>query len=243
MKINWDIIKFIILVGIIATLYSFSIKRNTVRKLTNINVEFIDENSPFITLDAVNKLLIQSFDSITSIDKETLVLNKMEARLLENPMIKNAEVYLTVDGVVGARIEQRKPIARVTASQDFYIDDEGKKMPLSKVHSARVPLVTGQIKINNKEFSDLLFKINMDEYMKKNVIGLNVTKDGSVTMNLRRVDFLVEFGNAIRIEKKFQKLKAFNKRINQDSLQFMYSSVNLRYKDQVIATKKINHGE
>ena len=158
-------------------------------------------------------------------------------------MIKNAEVYLTIDGVVGARIEQRKPIARVTGSQDFYIDDEGKKMPLSEVHSARVPLVTGQNKTDNKELSELLLKINMDEYMKKNVIGLNVEGDGSVTMNLRRKDFLVEFGKPTRIEKKFQKLKAFKKRINQDSLQFMYSSVNLRYKDQVIATKKNNHGE
>jgi cell division protein FtsQ len=211
--------------------------------LTKIDVEFIDENSPFITLDAVNKLLIQSYDSLTSIDKETLVLNKMEARLLENPMIKNAEVYLTIDGVVGARIEQRKPIARVTGLQNFYIDDEGKKMPLSKVHSARVPLVTGQNNTDNKDFSELLLKINMDEYMRKNIIGLNVAEDGTVSMNLRRKDFLVEFGKPTRIEKKFQKLKAFNKRINQDSLQFMYSSVNLRYKDQVIATKKNNHGE
>ncbi len=243
MRINWNIIKFIILVGIIATLYSFSNQRNTIRKLTKIDIEFIDENSPFITLDAVNKLLIQNFDSLTSIDKETLVLNKMEARLLENPMIKNAEVYLTIDGVVGAKIEQRKPIARVTGSQDFYLDDEGKKMPLSEVHSARVPLVTGQTITENKELSELLLKIDMDEYMKKNVIGLNVTGDGSVTMNLRKRDFLVDFGKPIRIEKKFQKLKAFNKRINQDSLQFMYSSVNLSFKDQVIATKKKNHGE
>ena len=96
MRINWNIFKFIFLVGIIATLYSFSNNRNTVRKLTKIDIEFIDENSPFITLDAVNKLLIQKYDSLSSIDKETLVLNKMEARLLENPMIKNAEVYVTI---------------------------------------------------------------------------------------------------------------------------------------------------
>ena len=243
MRINWNIIWFIILVGIIATLYSFSNKRNTVRKLTRIDIEFIDENSPFITLAAVNKLLIQNFDSITSIDKETLVLNKMEDRLLENPMIKNAEVYLTIEGVVGAKIEQRRPIARVTGSHDFYIDDEGKKMPLSEVHSARVPLVTGHSNTDNKKLSDLLLQIDKDEYMKKNVIGLNIAGDGSVIMNLRKKDFLVEFGKPTGIDKKFQKLKAFNKRINKDSLQFKYSSVNLRYKDQVIAIKKKNHGE
>jgi cell division protein FtsQ len=243
MRIYWNIFGFIILGGIIVTLFSFSNQRNTVRKLTKIEVEFIDDRPPLITLDAVNKLLIQNFDSLSSIDKETLVLNKMEARLLENPMIKNAEVYLTIDGVVGAKIEQRKPIARVTGSQDFYIDDEGKKMPLSKVHSARVPLVNGTNKADNKEFSELLLKIDNDEYMKKNVIGLSVSEDGSVTMNLRKRDFIVDFGQPTRIENKFQKLKAFNRQIDQDSLMYSYSSVNLKYRDQVIATKKKNNGE
>ena len=116
-------------------------------------------------------------------------------------------------------------------------------MPLSKVHSARVPLVTGMIKNDYKELTELLLMIDMDEYLKKNVIGLIVAGDSSVTLNLRKREFLVNFGRPTRIEKKFQKLKAFNKRINQDSLQYMYSSIDLRYKDQVIAKKKQNHGE
>ena len=206
MKINWNIFKFLILTGLLVTLYSFSKQRNTIRKLTKIDVEFIDENSPFITLNTVNKLLIQNPDSITSIDKETLVLNKMEARLLENPMIKNAEVYLTIDGVVGAKIEQRKPIARVTSSQDFYIDDEGKKMPLSMVHSARVPLVIGNSEIDYKEITPLLLKIDEDGYMKKNVIGLQLESDGSITLKLRKRDYKVHFGKPVEIDKKFQKI-------------------------------------
>jgi len=243
MKINWNIFKFLILVGLLATLYSFSNQRNTFRKLTKIDIEFIDENSPFITLNTVNKLLIQNFDSLTSIDKETLVLNKMEARLLENPMIKNAEVYLSVDGIVGAKIEQRKPIARVISSQDYYLDDEGKKMPLSEVHSARVPLVTGYSKTEYKELTHLLLKIDEDEYMKKNVIGLNLETSGSISLKLRKRDFNVQFGHLVEIDNKFQKLKAFCKQTNKDSLQSMYSLVNLKYKGQVIATKKMNHGE
>ncbi len=243
MKINWNIIKFILLIALVVTLYSFSNQKNSSRKLTKIDVEFIDENSPFITLNTVNKLLIQNLDSLTSINKETLVLNKMEARLLKNPMIKNAEVFLTIEGVVGAKIEQRKPIARVVSSQDFYIDDEGKKMPLSKVHSARVPLVIGNSINNNSELTHLLLKLDEDEYMKKNVIGLQLESNGSILMKLRKRDYKVQFGKPIDIDKKFQKLKAFCKTANQDSLHSIYSLVNLRFKDQVIATKKSNNGE
>ena len=92
-------------------LLGFSKRRNKERNLEKISIEFIDENEPFITLSAVNKLLIQNADSVTSIVKETLVLNEMEQRLEGNPMIRDAEVFVTVDGALGARIEQRNPIA------------------------------------------------------------------------------------------------------------------------------------
>ena len=138
MKRSIEIIKFIILLGIMAFLFSFTKKRNDARKLTKLDVEFVDENSPFITYNTVNKLLIQNQAKVTSIGKETLVLK----------MVRDAQVYVSVDGTLGAKIEQRKPIGRVSASPDYYLDADGKKMPLSDVYSARVPLITGISKNN-----------------------------------------------------------------------------------------------
>ena len=60
--------------------------------MTKLDVEFVDENSPFITYNTVNKLLIQNQAKVTSIGKETLVLKKMEQRLQENPMVRDAQV-------------------------------------------------------------------------------------------------------------------------------------------------------
>jgi len=88
MKINWNFIKFLVVTGLIVFLFSFSKQRNEVRNLTNIEIEFMDENALFITQNSVNKLLIVNNDTLTSIGKETLVLNKMEETLLKNPMIK-----------------------------------------------------------------------------------------------------------------------------------------------------------
>ncbi len=82
MKINWNIIKFLMITGLIVFLFSFSKQRNEVRNLTKIEVDFKNDNTLFITQNSVNKLLIQNTDSVTSIGKETLVLNKMEESLL-----------------------------------------------------------------------------------------------------------------------------------------------------------------
>ena len=243
MRINWNIIKFLVVASLIVFLFSFSNQRNEVRNLTKIEVEFINENALFITQNSVNKLLIQKKDSATSIDKETLVLNKMEESLLKNPMIKNAEVFVTIDGSLGVKIEQRKPIARVLGSPDFYIDEEGTKMPLSLVYSARVPIITGNLNNDFEGVTKLLLKINEDDFMRECVIGLQIKLDESINLRIRKNDFKVLFGKPIDIDNKFQKFKAFYKLTKQDSLLSSYSLVNLKFNSQVVATKRIANGE
>ncbi len=105
--------------GLVVFVFSFSNQRNNARNISEMTIEFEDEDRLFISQKTVNKLLIQNIDSVTSIDKDTLVLNKMESILLENPMIKNAEVYITIDGILGVNVTQRKPVARVKNEPDF----------------------------------------------------------------------------------------------------------------------------
>jgi cell division protein FtsQ len=242
MKINWGIIKYLVITSLIVFMFGFSKQRNEVRKITKIDIEFKDENRLFITENTVNKLLIQNKDSVTTIGKETLDLNKMEKRLLENPMIKNADVYVTVDGVLGAKVVQRNPIARIEGNPSFYLDEDGKNMPLSKVHSARVPIITG-ISVNQyAEVTELVKKITNDEFMKEYIVGLDVTTEGDVFLRIRKIEFKVLFGKSIDIENKFQKFKAFYKLTKKDSLLDNYSLINLKFKDQVVATKRESNG-
>jgi cell division protein FtsQ len=187
-------------------------------------------------------LLIQNKDSVTSIGKETLDLNKMEKRLSENPMIKNADIYVTVNGVLGAKVIQRRPIARVEGIPNFYLDEDGKNMPLSAVHSARVPIVTGISENQYIEVTKLVKKITNDEFMKEYVVGLDVTTEGDVFLRIRKNQFKVLFGKSKDIETKFQKFKAFYKLTKNDSLLDTYSLINLKFKNQVVATKKETNG-
>lgn len=243
MKRSLEIIKFIVLLGLLAFLFSFTKKRNEARNIKDITVEFVDENSPFISYNTVNKLLIQNHGKVTTIAKETLVLKEMEQRLLKNPMVRDAQVYVSVDGKLGAKIEQRKPVGRVAASPDFYIDADGLKMPLSQVYSARVPLVTGRSQNNFSEVTPLLLKIENDEFMKKSVIGVHQNNDGSIILKLRKTNLKLLFGKPENIDKKFQNFKAFYKKTKQDSTLFGYKMVNLKFDNQVIATKKLSHGK
>jgi len=238
MKINWGVIKFLVVTFFVIFLYGFTNNRNESKNLTKIDVHFVDENSPFISVNTVNKLLIQNHENVTNIPKETLVLKEMEQRLIENPMIRDAQVFVTVDGILGAKIEQRNPIGRVAATPNYYLDADGKKMPLSTVYAARVPIITGISKTNFTEATTLLLKINEDDFMKESVIGLHVLSDGNIELRLRKHDFKVLFGKPVSIEKKFQNFKAFYQKTKKDKTLTGYSLVNLEYETQVIATKQ-----
>ena len=238
MNVNWGLIKFAILTVVIIVLFGFTKQRNDARKITNINVEFLDQNAPFITRISVNKMLIQSYDSVTSLPKETLVLNEMESRLLKNDMIKDANVFLTVDGELGAKIVQRNPVARVSSTPDYYIDEDGKKMPLSSVYTARVPLVTGNVTNIQAALTYLILIIREDTFMKKSIVGIDIANDGMLLFRMRKHSFKVLFGDTNDIDLKFQNYKAFYQKATLDKTLDSYKTVDLRFGSQVVATKK-----
>jgi len=143
MKVNWNYIKAFGLLALVIFLYSFSANRNSNRKVEEVSVRFTNGENLYVTENTVNKLLIVNIDTLANRGKEMIDLNSLERILDTQDMIQDADVYLTVDKKLIAKITQRKPLARVYGSKSFYIDLEGKKMPLSKIYTARVPLIIG----------------------------------------------------------------------------------------------------
>lgn len=219
-------------------LYSFASVKNDRRNISGIDVNFTGNNNLFITEEAVNKLLIQNEDSITTMAKETLDLNGLETALKSNPMIKTAEVYLTVNGEVTADVEQRTPIARVNTNAAYYIDEDGAYMPLSENRSARVPLVTGQVFKNDlKNIYTIAKKIQSDEFLKTHVVEIIQHDDQAITLLTRKLDLSVYLGQLNRLDAKVKNFKAFYQKARKDEVLQDYKTVNLQFENQVVCTK------
>ena len=238
MRINWNYIKFLALLVIITGLYAFSSQRSKLKKVNGMAVEFIGDQNLYITEGTVNKLLIQKFGGLENMPKEKLVLNAMEKVLQANKMVKNAQVYLTVDGKLKSKIVQRKPIGRVEAENKFYVDDEGKRMPLSSSHSARVPIITGKITGESLEdVYEILKYINEDEFLRKNVIGIHIEDVDKYQLKFRVENFVVNLGSIENLEEKFNNFKAFYAKADKDDTLEKYAVVSLEFNNQVVCTK------
>jgi cell division protein FtsQ len=240
MKIlNWTNIRLVLMFLLVIFLYSFTSYKNNRRQIKKIEVRILDNNTPFIKTEMVNKLLIEKNSNPKTITKETLVLDKLESVVNNHQLIQKADVFVSVDGVLKAVVKQKVPLGRVCAeSGSFYVDYEGCMMPFSDNYTARVPLISGEIdRIKKDKLAQVLRVIYEDEFLKKNIIGVQVLPTGNLIMENRNYNFKIDFGKTINIERKFNNYKAFFQKAISDSTLSKYKIINLKFTQQVVCIK------
>jgi cell division protein FtsQ len=238
-RFNWTTIRLFLMFGLVIFLFSFTSKRNGNRKLTKSTVVVIGNNALLIKKETVNKLLIENSENVSGIQKDELALNKLERSLDLNDMIEKSDVFVSIDGVLKAVVKQKTPVARVFKGSDsFYIDYEGSIMPLSDNFTVRVPLVSGVInKKNNEELARLFRLIYDDDFLKKNIIAIEIMPNGSLIMLNRDFNYQIYFGETVNVERKFKDYKAFFQKAVLDSSLYKYKKIDLRFTKQVVCTK------
>ena len=232
-------IKAIFVILIIAGLFGFANHRNSIRKIVDIEVSFEGGDSLFVTSNEVNKLLIQNSGNIKNKSKESILLKVIEQGIMKNKMIENAEVYMTIDGILKVSVLQKKPIARIVVNgTSYYLDRHGKKMRLSSNYSARVPIVEGVLgKDDLEQVFQFIKQVLKDNFMKKQIIGVKIKQNKFFDLKTRMGNQLIEFGKLENIENKINKIKAFYQKMDKDKSINKYSKINLEYNKQIVCTK------
>ena len=153
-------------------------------------------------------------------------------------------------------------------NESFYIDDEGVYMPLSDKYSAAVPFANGFIydkeaghkvrTVEKNEISDTSFHpltiekvymladyIRHHEFWNDQVQQVFVNADGDLELIPRVGNHTIILGDVTagqngekELNEKFKKLFLFYKEGLSKQGWDKYSAINLKYKDQVVCTKK-----
>lgn len=240
MKINWNYIKGVLLITLVVFLYGFANHKNNAEKVHDIIVEFEEGENLFMNYQMVNKLLIQNGETVKNKEKSVIDLHKLEAKIQSHPMVENATVFLTVDGLLKTKIKQRTPIARVVSgNSSYYIDRQGKKMPMSEEHSARVLLVSGMDL--EKDVDDVYFLVSTilkDNFLKQEIISIQKMPNKEFVLGTRIGEQEIIVGNIDNLMAKFENLKSFFSKAMVDNSIDNFTSINLKYNQQVVCTKK-----
>ena len=145
-------------------------------------------------------------------------------------------------------VEEKEPIARIftTAGKSFYIDNEGEKMPLSEMMSARVPVFTNfpDKKVLSAKDSILLndirgtasFILN-DSFWMAQTEQIDITEDKNFEMIPTIGHHVVKLGKGNDIDKKFRRLLIFYQQVLSKTSFDKYNIVDVQYTGQVIGSK------
>ena len=213
----------------------FASGRNKMRVVKEVVVDHQDENM-YVTDEAIRRTIFK--DPQAQHPMGLLRLNEIEKLLDNNVMIEKSEVFCTIDGTLNAKIKQREPIARVyDGAGVYYMDTQGKKMPLSSSYSARVPVLRGNTEQYWQASYALMQFIQNDQWMAENITEVLVKPNGEYDFLMRVPTFKVVFGKFEDETLKKANLKAFYKQLEKTNKLNEYSVVNLKYMNQVVCRR------
>ena len=234
---NLNILKMSFLILTVCLLTLFSFNKNQSRIIDFVDLTYVNTDFKFISKDSVNKLLTQSKLFSNEILKSNLNLEEFERIILSNEYVSSAEVSISIDGKLGVNIIEKNPVFRVL-NEKYYVDADGKKMPLSKNFSETCPMILSIVdSIDLKMFGDLGIYIKNHKFLSNHIAGLTKSNN-KLIFNIDGFQYnlnLISDGNYVS---KFKNYEAFFNTVYSSGLLDSLKSVNLDFKNQVIIQRK-----
>ncbi|HJN64258.1 MAG: hypothetical protein QGG97_03450 [Flavobacteriales bacterium] len=240
MKKAFEILSWLMLIAVIVLLMAFSVKNQQIVECQKFEVVVASSENHFINDKMINELLSnKNLHPLGKIRAE-IAMDEIEKSIGNHTSIKEVNAYFDIAGNVFVEILQRNPIARVeTENNSFYIDENGKRMPLSKVYTARRLVITGKVNFQEKGDLFLLAKfINENPFWKAQIMQIHTEENGELILIPRVGSQQIVFGKPINIATKFSKLKLFYEKGILERGWNNYSHINLKFKNQIVCTKK-----
>ncbi|MFC5283412.1 cell division protein FtsQ/DivIB [Pedobacter alpinus] len=254
-KIKWKLVFIcfawvVSLSGLVVLMGFIEVKKaeNTCNKVQVI----LPGNQFFIERAEVDEILNRKNGLLIGRRLSNINIQDLENRLKANPFIEYAKVFIDMDGIIHAEIKQRVPVVRILnmAGQDFYIDQNGLKVPLSDHFTARVLVANGKItegfsgKVDTlrtktaKDLYQVAKYISADSLWNDQIVQVYVNDIKDLEFVPRVGNQQIIFGDASFLEEKFRNLMIFYKKAIPMVGWDTYSTINLKFKGQIVCERR-----
>ncbi len=253
-RINWKALilgfTWLICLSSLVVLMSFIEGKKQELTCTKVKID-ISGNQRYIERSEINRLLTQNKGRLRGKVLNTLHIHDIENILRGNPFIEGAKVYTDMDGSIWVQIKQREPVLRIlnAFNQDFYIDQNGLKMPISTNYTANVLASNGFImevfsnkvdtlktKIAKDLFTTALF-IEKDTLWSQQIEQIYVNANAEFELVPRVGDHKIILGSTDSLATKFNNLLLFYKKALPKVGWNTYKTINLKYANQIVCEK------
>jgi cell division protein FtsQ len=161
--------------------------------------------------------------------------------LLKNEIIETAEVIRTVSGKIKIVISQKMPILRIfNPGGSYYVDKSGNVMPSALGQAIYVPVASGNIEKSfaTTELYKFALFLQKDDFWNNQIEQIYVRSTDDIEIIPRVGNHRIILGNLDNYENKLKRLRLFYEQVIPKMGWEKYSVVNLKYKNQIVCTKK-----
>jgi cell division protein FtsQ len=178
---------------------------------------------------------------------KNIVIKNFEQVLKSHGAVQRCNVYTTHSGIVCVEALSKTPVMRIQDSslQTYYIDVQGKRMSLSDLWTARVPLVNGYVsaqdfvlKQKSKGFTYATFCTTLftDSLFKQLIHQVYIDSLGQLVLTPIMGAAQIIMDTSSYYPLKLEQLRQFYTSVISKSQHWnTYSSIDLRFANQIIA--------
>lgn len=244
-RIAWVVFILLVCIGILTAV---SHKKKSVIEELKVNIQPIDGEFALLTSQEIDNSLVKSLGlNIKGMAIGKLDVGRVEAIVNENPYVAKANAFVNANNQLEVNITQRMPILRIMDANgnQYYLDNDGHRIPFSKSYSPRVMIVSGSLPPYDIEFqtagkSMLLDVFTLSKYIQKNeflnamISQVHVNGLGDILLIPQIGQQKILFGNIDNMEEKFHRLEVFYKEGMSTVGWGKYSTLDVRFKGQVV---------
>lgn len=183
--------------------------------------------------------------SVNSVDR-----GRVAAAARRVPFLTHVSASVSVSGKVVVRADQRRPIARLYyGAREFYLDADGTLFPTSPIGYCNVlvaggdftePLRLDSLNAQATALWRLAAFLDEEDDYRDLIDQIYIERDGDMMMVPKVGDHVIELGTVDDLDTKFANLLTFYRKGMPRAGWNTYSKISLKFKGQVVCTKKQN---
>jgi len=234
-----SVIALIALVAFITVDFADKRKGDTCK---DVQVLLMDEvGTSFISKTEILRLLADCGVQLKGKKLDCIDYEAVEQIVLRHKMVARAECYACPSGVVCISIWQHIPILRLFyGNTSCYLDINGKKTGLSTLTAADVLVASGSVNdsttIRNLQKMALLLQEHPD--WDALIEQVYVEPNGEWVLVPRVSDAMIVFGRPFKMETKLNRVTVFMRDYLPKMGWNTYSTINVKFDNQIVCTKK-----
>lgn len=212
-------------------------------------VLLLDDGNNLILPEDIVKSVVKKFGPMENLPIDMVDMRGIETFLMTSPYVREARVFLGVNGKLNLSIRQRMPLMRIVdnAGKHWYIDADTVRMPVSRNFTARVPLVNGNFPVTQdvrtwpvETLFDIATMLEDNEFMSSLIDQIYVESKDKVWLVPRLGPSKILMTAAGDLEDQAERVYRFYKKALPSVGWDAYSHIDTRFAGQVVAKKRAN---